>query len=154
MTLKFFAFLSICLHFLNFSSSYATNNRIFTKNLKKLLNTAAIITISSASLAEATLAANDDGARLFEQYCIGCHLGGGNVIGYARNKTLKLEALRKGGFDSKEAMTDLLKKGAGAMPKYTEYTKSNGDVVPAKLNDREIEEVVDYVLLRASQAWK
>lgn len=31
-----------------------------------------------------------DGAVLFEQHCSGCHAGGSNIIGYARDKTLKV----------------------------------------------------------------
>eukprot|EP00611_Tribonema_gayanum_P012972 TRINITY_DN2370_c0_g1_i2.p1 TRINITY_DN2370_c0_g1~~TRINITY_DN2370_c0_g1_i2.p1 ORF type:complete len:172 (-),score=24.13 TRINITY_DN2370_c0_g1_i2:212-727(-) len=80
--------------------------------------------------------------------------GGGNVIGYARSKTLKTDALNKSGYASRDKIKQLLSEGAGAMPRYTEYTKKNGDVVPARLSSSELDEVSGYVLLRASQDWK
>jgi hypothetical protein len=80
--------------------------------------------------------------------------GGGNVIGYARGKTLKTDALKKNKYDSRDTIVSLLEKGAGAMPRYTEYTKKNGDVVPAKLKDGELKDVASYVLQRAAEDWK
>ena len=80
--------------------------------------------------------------------------GGGNVIGYARGKTLQTQALKKGGYDSSDRVVSLLEEGAGAMPRYGQWTKKSGAVVPARLNDQELHDVADYVLKRAAQNWQ
>jgi mono/diheme cytochrome c family protein len=42
------------------------------------------------------------GAQLFEAHCVGCHVGGGNII--RRGRTLKLQALQRNGLDSAAAI--------------------------------------------------
>lgn len=79
----------------------------------------ALAVLAPSALAPAPSEAFDaKGAKLFEENCSSCHVGGSNVIGYARAKTLKAEALKKNKVDSKEAIVGLLEKGVGVMPKY------------------------------------
>ncbi|TFJ87034.1 hypothetical protein NSK_001368 [Nannochloropsis salina CCMP1776] len=94
------------------------------------------------------------GARLFENNCASCHVAGTNIIGYARGKTLKEEALSKYKFNTRASIVNLLTEGKGVMPKYSSYTRKNGDVVPAKLTEQEMEQVADYVLEQAKAGWK
>jgi len=64
---------------------------------------------------------------LFEQNCAACHANGGNIIFYARNKTLFPKALEKNGYRDKDSISQITKQGKGAMPGYAN-----------KLDDQEI----------------
>lgn len=96
----------------------------------------------------------DKGAKLFETNCVSCHVGGGNIIGYARGKTLQKKALEKYKIDTPEAIVSLLQEGKGVMPKYSEWVRKNGDVVPAKLSKDDMNDVAVYVLEQAKLDWK
>jgi len=82
-----------------------------------------------------------EGAPLFEMHCAGCHINGGNII--RRGKTLKQKALEKNGYDSVEAIAQLVTQGKGNMPAYSD-----------RLSPAEIETVATYVLEQAAQNWK
>lgn len=69
--------------------------------------------IEAASLETASLEA---GARLFEAHCIGCHLGGGNII--RRGRTLKRQALERADLASPEAIAQVAAAGLGQMSGY------------------------------------
>jgi len=77
-----------------------------------------------------------------------------HLIRYARGKTLKEEALSKYKFNTRASIVNLLTEGKGVMPKYSSYTRKNGDVVPAKLTEQEMGQVADYVLEQAKAGWK
>eukprot|EP00871_Galdieria_phlegrea_P003683 jgi/Galph1/4315/GphlegSOOS_G2976.1 len=83
------------------------------------------------------------GKRLFEENCAACHLNGGNIIFYARGKTLQSRALEKNGYNTKEAINQLTKQGKGAMPSYAN-----------KLSDQEVDILSEYILQQASSGWK
>lgn len=57
-----------------------------------------------------------DGAQLFEAHCVGCHVGGGNVM--RRSKTLKLAALQRNGITSAQAVALIAENGVGRMGGY------------------------------------
>ena len=40
------------------------------------------------------------------------------------------------------------------MPKYSEWVRKNGDIVPAKLSNEEMNDVAVYVLEQAKVDWK
>eukprot|EP00180_Rhodochaete_pulchella_P001560 Plantae.Rhodophyta-Rhodochaete_pulchella.ctg2382.p2 GENE.Plantae.Rhodophyta-Rhodochaete_pulchella.ctg2382~~Plantae.Rhodophyta-Rhodochaete_pulchella.ctg2382.p2 ORF type:complete len:190 (+),score=17.62 Plantae.Rhodophyta-Rhodochaete_pulchella.ctg2382:1-570(+) len=105
----------------------------------------ALVAVAAATSSTSidTLGPVATGAVLFENNCAGCHPGGGNVIGYARGKTLKAKALARNGFDTKESIIDLMRVGKGAMPRY-------GD----RLSDEELGTVADFVLQHAAVNWK
>ena len=80
------------------------------------------------------------GSSVFEVHCVGCHINGGNIV--RRGKTLKLAALKRRGYDSVEAIADLVYQGKGLMSAY-------GD----RLTPAEIQAVSAYVLAQAEQQW-
>mmetsp|Transcript_3314 Transcript_3314/g.10122 ORF Transcript_3314/g.10122 Transcript_3314/m.10122 type:complete len:137 (+) Transcript_3314:439-849(+) len=82
------------------------------------------------------------GEDVFKAQCAACHMGGGNIIPYARGKNLKETALKKYKMDSVEAIVNLTKKGKGAMPKYE-----------GKLDEEQLEAVAQFVLERAKAGW-
>jgi cytochrome c6 len=57
-----------------------------------------------------------DGARLFENLCVGCHLNGGNVV--RRGRTLKREALQRNGITGPEDVARIAAAGIGRMSGY------------------------------------
>jgi cytochrome c6 len=81
-----------------------------------------------------------DGARLFAQHCVGCHLNGGNVI--RRGKTLRLDALRRAGLVGPEDVARVAALGQGQMAGYGEVLGSGG-----------AEAVGDWVWQQALVAW-
>jgi len=81
------------------------------------------------------------GASLFEFHCSGCHINGGNII--RRGKTLKQKALERNGYDSLEAIAQLVTQGKGNMPAYAE-----------RMTPEEIQAIAAYVLEQAAQNWK
>eukprot|EP00183_Erythrolobus_madagascarensis_P004998 CAMPEP_0185856664 /NCGR_PEP_ID=MMETSP1354-20130828/29116_1 /TAXON_ID=708628 /ORGANISM="Erythrolobus madagascarensis, Strain CCMP3276" /LENGTH=103 /DNA_ID=CAMNT_0028558925 /DNA_START=420 /DNA_END=728 /DNA_ORIENTATION=- len=83
-----------------------------------------------------------DGATLFEANCAACHAGGGNILPFARGKTLKTPALKKNKLLDQEALVTFVKDGKGAMPSYS-----------SKLSDDEINSISEFILLRASENW-
>lgn len=69
-----------------------------------------------AHLAEAVSGVAGDGARLFENHCVGCHLNGGNVV--RRGRTLKREALERNGITGPEDVARIASAGIGRMSGY------------------------------------
>ena len=57
-----------------------------------------------------------DGAQLFQAQCVGCHVGGGNVM--RRSKTLKLAALQRNDITSAQAVALIAENGVGRMGGY------------------------------------
>ena len=81
------------------------------------------------------------GLQLFETHCIGCHVGGGNILKWGKN--LKFKALHNNKVDTVETIAALVTAGKGNMSAY-------GD----KLSPVEIETVSRYVLDQAAKDWK
>lgn len=90
------------------------------------------------------VASVESGAKIFEDSCVACHAGGGNVIGFARGKNLKLSALERYGYNSKESIASIIREGKGVMPAY----KSD------KLSDEQVDAVSEFVLSAAQRDWK
>ncbi|MEY4355466.1 MAG: hypothetical protein RLZZ89_534 [Cyanobacteriota bacterium] len=83
---------------------------------------------------------SNEGAQLFGQHCVGCHLNGGNII--RRGKTLKLAALEKNGILSAADISAIAANGKGQMGAY-------GDV----LGSAGINAVAEYVWQQALTNW-
>jgi cytochrome c6 len=66
--------------------------------------------------AQPALAADPDGAALFQAHCVGCHSNGGNII--RRGRTLKLKALERQGLNTPEAIATVAAQGLGQMGGY------------------------------------
>lgn len=64
------------------------------------------------------------GASLFEAHCVGCHVGGGNVI--RRGRTLRLEALQRADLASPEAIARIAAEGRGQMGGYAAVLGEQG----------------------------
>ena len=76
------------------------------------------------------VATETPGSRLFQQHCIGCHVGGGNII--RRGKTLKLKALERQGIADPESIARIAAEGIGSMAGYREPLGEDGaDLVAA-----------------------
>lgn len=83
----------------------------------------------------------NNGARIFQENCAGCHANGGNII--RRGKNLKKAALKKYQVDSLAAISYLVANGKNNMSAYQD-----------RLHDREIKDVAAYVLEQAENNWK
>mmetsp|Transcript_3276 Transcript_3276/g.6502 ORF Transcript_3276/g.6502 Transcript_3276/m.6502 type:complete len:153 (+) Transcript_3276:50-508(+) len=116
--------------------------------LQELLAPAIFLSVSLPSSAFA------DSAILFETNCASCHPGGSNVVGYARAKTLKTEALVNNGYNTQAAVVNIIENGQGIMPRFSSGPRFDGAIVPERLSHDEIESVASYVLEQASQNWK
>lgn len=81
------------------------------------------------------------GAKVFDIKCSVCHDGGNNTI--EPEKTLKLAALKKYGFNSVEDIKKRVMEGKGIMPAFKE-----------ELSQEEINAVAAYVWQRAQNDWR
>jgi cytochrome c6 len=82
-----------------------------------------------------------NGAQIFSVHCAGCHFNGGNIV--RRGKNLKLKTLQKNGFDSIEAIAQIVTNGKNNMSAYKD-----------RLSQAEIEAVSTYVWEQAQTGWK
>ncbi|ARV61605.1 cytochrome C [Nostocales cyanobacterium HT-58-2] len=86
-----------------------------------------------------------NGAKIFNDNCASCHIGGGNIL--IAEKTLKKEALSKYleryDADSIQAIIYQVQNGKNAMPAYK-----------SKLSEQEILEVAAYVFQKSEQGWQ
>lgn len=101
-----------------------------------------IFTLGLLTFLSPVQAANSqNGAKVFNQQCAGCHAGGGNIVRWG--KTLKKNALNRNGYDTIEAISYLVTQGKGNMPAYKE-----------RLTPKEIQDVSEYVMKQAEKNWK
>ncbi|MEO1145651.1 MAG: c-type cytochrome [Cyanobacteria bacterium J06638_22] len=82
-----------------------------------------------------------NGIEVFEVHCAGCHINGGNIV--RRGKNLKQRTLERRGYDSIEAIAQLVTNGKGLMSAYRD-----------RLTPEEITAVAAYVLEQAENDWK
>ena len=115
------------------------NLEFFSKILLSLLLTffLTIVPLTSSSLAINL----DQGAKLFKINCAGCHANGGNII--RRGKSFKKRALKRNGFESIAAISQIVTQGKGIMSAYAD-----------RLTAEEIDTVSGYVWQQAEQGWK
>lgn len=97
----------------------------------------ALLCLPTATLAAVPI----DSAQLFELHCAGCHANGGNII--RRGKNLKLKALEKNGYETVEAIAQIVTNGKANMSAYRD-----------RLSPAEIEAVSAYVLNQAQNNWQ
>ena len=91
-----------------------------------------------------------DGRKIFDSSCAACHAGGGNILPFAKDKTLFKDALAKNGYNNKESIARIVSEGKGLMLPYGPI----GDKLPASLNPEQIDAVSNYVLQQANAGWK
>lgn len=129
---------------INFQGIYCLKLLIYSsmKIAQTFIHFFLIVTLVLFTLASPVQAANSqNGAKIFNLQCAGCHVGGGNIVRWG--KTLKTRALNRNGYDTIEAISYLVTQGKGNMPAYKE-----------RLTPKEIEDVSDYVLKQAEKNWK
>ncbi|MEA5568336.1 cytochrome c6 PetJ [Anabaena sp. UHCC 0399] len=84
------------------------------------------------------------GAKIFQNNCAACHIGGGNIL--ISHKTLQREALSKYldnyNTDSIQAIIHQVENGKNAMPAFKK-----------KLSEQEILAVAAYVFQKAEKGW-
>ena len=91
-----------------------------------------------------SLAVAASGATLYAQSCSGCHAGGGNL--FNGQKTLREADLSKNGYASVEQVAEIISRGKGQMPPYSQFISPKGNEIPAKLSDSEVAAVSNYVV--------
>ena len=100
-----------------------------------------ILFISCSLTARQTWAqSNSNGEKLFIENCAGCHIKGGNII--RRNKTLKLQALKRNKLDNPEAIAKVAREGIGNMSGYKKVLGEEGDKI-----------VANWIWEQAQKAW-
>lgn len=83
----------------------------------------------------------NQGEKIFNIYCAGCHPNGNNII--RRAKSLKKAALKKYKRDSIETISELVT-----------YGKNNMSAFKDRLSEEKINAVAKYVLEQAENNWK
>ncbi|MBE9013974.1 c-type cytochrome [Pseudanabaenaceae cyanobacterium LEGE 13415] len=106
-----------------------------------MLRIFAIVLSAVLLFASPAWAADSNTGKLFEYHCSGCHVNGGNIV--RRGKTLKLNALKKYGYGTVDAIAEIITNGKGNMSAYKE-----------RLSVAEIQSLAQYVLDRANENWK
>ncbi|WP_066347239.1 c-type cytochrome [Geminocystis sp. NIES-3708] len=84
---------------------------------------------------------NSIGKTIFLMNCAGCHPNGSNII--RRGKNLRLKTLQKNGYDSVDAITNIIANG-----------KNNMSAFKDRLTENEINQVAQYVFQQAENNWQ
>ncbi|PIA37779.1 hypothetical protein AQUCO_03000363v1 [Aquilegia coerulea] len=117
---------------------------------------AAIVTLSPFCHPQASLAQGVEihrGATLFNRACIGCHVGGGNII--QPGATLFPEDLARNGVQTEDEIYQITYSGKGRMPGFGQNCTPRGQCTfGARLQDEEIKVLAEYVRSQADQGWK
>jgi cytochrome c6 len=100
--------------------------QVFGRRLQSLAVAAAITSMAPVAILPVSAADIENGARVFSQSCAACHDGGGNIIPFSGDKTLKRDALAKYGYADTASIQQLVLKGKGAMPPYGEFVSPKG----------------------------
>ncbi len=95
----------------------------------------------------------ENGKKLFDQSCSGCHASGQNLIPFFGSKSLLKEALEANGYNNEEKIVEIIKNGKGIMSAYGEFLDSKGKLVQARFTHPEMNEIANYVLNQANNGW-
>lgn len=97
--------------------------------------------------------ANDmsSGSKIFNANCAACHGGGGNL--FNPGKTLKLDSLKANGYYDTAKLVEIVRYGKGMMPAYGEFKSPKGNLIAAKLSDKEMNDLATYVQEQANLGW-
>ncbi|KAF5193247.1 Cytochrome c6 protein [Thalictrum thalictroides] len=117
---------------------------------------AAIVTLSPFCHPQASLGQGvevNTGATLFNKACIGCHVGGGNII--QPGATLFPEDLARNGVQTEDEIYQITYYGKGRMPGFGQNCTPRGQCTfGARLQDEEIKLLAQFVRSQADQGWK
>ncbi|MBL1208479.1 c-type cytochrome [Geminocystis sp. GBBB08] len=84
---------------------------------------------------------NLTGKEIFSINCAGCHPNGSNII--RRGKNLRLKTLQKNGYNSVEAIANIITNGKNNMSSFKD-----------RLTEKEINQVAKYVIEQAENNWQ
>ncbi|KAF9587596.1 hypothetical protein IFM89_004428 [Coptis chinensis] len=113
---------------------------------------AAIVTLSPFCIPQVSLGEAHRGATLFNKACIGCHVGGGNII--QPGATLFPEDLQRNGVEAEEEIYRITYYGKGRMPGFGQNCTPRGQCTfGARLQDEEIKLLAEFVKSQADQGW-
>ncbi|KAH7294102.1 hypothetical protein KP509_28G056700 [Ceratopteris richardii] len=89
----------------------------------------------------------------FQRACIGCHIGGGNII--QPGATLSASDLQRNGMSSVNDLYKIIYSGKGRMPGFGEQCAPRGQCTfGPRLTDEQIQSLAEFVRLQADQGWK
>ncbi|KAL5538245.1 hypothetical protein UlMin_044726 [Ulmus minor] len=116
---------------------------------------AALLTLSPLCYTPDSLGQTIDvqrGALLFHKACIGCHVGGGNII--QPSATLFTNDLQRNGVESEDEIYRVTYYGKGRMPGFGQNCTPRGQCTfGSRLQDEEIKLLAELVKLQADQGW-
>ncbi|XP_078437919.1 cytochrome c [Wolffia australiana] len=96
--------------------------------------------------------ASTRGAALFNKACIGCHVGGGNIL--QPGASLFTEDLERNGIVTEEEIYNITYFGKGRMPGFGEKCAPRGQCTfGPRLKEDEIRELAEFVRLQAANGW-
>ena len=108
--------------------------------MKKLLSIVVLAIIFVIVGIQPPALAADDGSKIFQRKCVGCHKGGMNRS--KKEKTLKKSDLEKYGMFSAEKIIYQVTNGKKQMPAFGK-----------RLKPQEIKDVAAYVMAQAEKGW-
>ncbi|KAK2998930.1 hypothetical protein RJ639_024166, partial [Escallonia herrerae] len=115
----------------------------------------ALVALSPLSTPPVSLGGTIDaqkGNTLFGHACIGCHVGGGNII--QPGATLFLKDLQRNGVETEEEIYRITYYGKGRMPGFGEKCTPRGQCTfGARLREDEIKLLAEFVKSQADQGW-
>ncbi|KAI5054936.1 hypothetical protein GOP47_0030081 [Adiantum capillus-veneris] len=89
----------------------------------------------------------------FQRSCVGCHVGGGNII--QPGATLTASDLQRNGLSSIDDIYKIIYSGKGRMPGFGELCAPRGQCTfGPRLSDEQIRSLAEFVRLQADQGWK
>ena len=134
---------------------HLTQTKGMFKNMKWISNLGLSLTFLCSTVPVSYAVSLEQGQKLFEQSCNGCHAGGGNALPFASSKTLFKSDLQINGYNTKDKIVEIIDKGSimkGMIP-YGPISYK-GNVMPGILTHEEMSSVADYVLYRAEKNWE
>ncbi|KMZ64095.1 Cytochrome c6, chloroplastic [Zostera marina] len=91
-------------------------------------------------------------SSLFQKACIGCHVGGGNIL--QPGATLLMKDLERNGAASEDELYNITYYGKGRMPGFGEKCTPRGQCTfGPRLQDEDIATLAKFVRLQAEKGW-
>lgn len=143
-----------------FSCRQSEFGRTIMKDVKQgAAGLGATFLLSTAVLSSTLMAADSAFAldtaivqRLFQRSCVGCHVGGGNII--QPGATLTASDLQRNGVSAVDDIYKIVYSGKGRMPGFGEQCAPRGQCTfGPRLSDEEIQSLAEFVRVQADQGW-
>mmetsp|Transcript_3569 Transcript_3569/g.9160 ORF Transcript_3569/g.9160 Transcript_3569/m.9160 type:complete len:172 (+) Transcript_3569:15-530(+) len=121
-------------------------------NIATITSSNAAVQLLPLELADRT-SSKLDGKVLFRGCCATCHANGGNKMPFAKEKTLRKEALAAAGYTTVDDIARMVTEAKGMMVPFGPIETHLG-VIPAALSPEQIKAVSQYVLDQSLNDWK